>query len=55
MDQWKIEAIKNAEGKGIISPGEHKPGDSADKGFVLAVVVNGIDYAIRQFVKLMGK
>ena len=40
MEQWKLDALKEAEELGLINEGAHKPEEIPDKAFVLAVTLN---------------
>ena len=40
MEQWKLDALKEAEELGLINKGVHNPEDVPDKAFVLAVTLN---------------
>lgn len=40
VPQWKKQVVKEAENAGIIAKGIHRPEETPDKAFVLAVVLN---------------
>lgn len=43
VEDWKLEIMKEAEGKKLVTLGDHKPDEPAPKWFVLAVVLNSMN------------
>jgi hypothetical protein len=53
VEKWKTDIINKAIAMGLITKeANHQPDDTAPKWFVLAIVMNGIDYVLN---KIGGK